>query len=245
MLSVSSGQSGLICPLDVLASHTDIYVYKYIAMSLVLVARFKNESHIMYEFIHHYLYEGVDHFILIDDGSDDNYLQNNPWLGELVGRDIVAIHNSTTNQIDNYDVFLDQIKQHKWAIVCDMDEFMFSVDPHTRLIDVLDSKCDTYDYIKVYWKMFTHTQKFQPVSVIDDATYTHHTPIDPSSPSKGIKCIAKTQHIAHIDIHWIGFDTVIRTLDLDNCHNDLIQSNHYAPNRMSSCMGSKNNGVAG
>ena len=46
-------------------------------MSLCLTVRFKNERHIMYEFINHYLEEGVDRFILIDDNSDDNYLELN------------------------------------------------------------------------------------------------------------------------------------------------------------------------
>lgn len=40
------------------------------------MSRFKNERHIMYEFIHHYMAEGVDCFILIDDNSDD-YLEHN------------------------------------------------------------------------------------------------------------------------------------------------------------------------
>ena len=41
--------------------------------SLCLVAIFKNESHILKEFITHYIKQGVDHFFLIDNGSNDNY----------------------------------------------------------------------------------------------------------------------------------------------------------------------------
>ena len=33
---------------------------------------FKNEEHIIKEWIEHYLYHGVEHFYLIDDNSDDN-----------------------------------------------------------------------------------------------------------------------------------------------------------------------------
>ena len=42
-------------------------------MSLLVISRFKNERHILYEWIHHYLLEGVDHFFLIDDHSNDEY----------------------------------------------------------------------------------------------------------------------------------------------------------------------------
>ena len=39
-------------------------------MKLGLMAMFKNEGHILYEFINHYMLEGVDQFILIDDNSE-------------------------------------------------------------------------------------------------------------------------------------------------------------------------------
>ena len=57
-----------------------------------LLTRFKNESHIMYEFINHYLEEGVDNFILIYDNSDDDYINlNKDWLDELIKQKKVQI----------------------------------------------------------------------------------------------------------------------------------------------------------
>lgn len=54
-------------------------------MSICLIVRFKNERHIMFELIHHYLAEGVDCFILIDDNSNDNYLElNKDWMDDLI-----------------------------------------------------------------------------------------------------------------------------------------------------------------
>lgn len=38
-------------------------------------AIFKNEAHILEEWIQHYLAEGVDHFYLIDNGSTDNFME--------------------------------------------------------------------------------------------------------------------------------------------------------------------------
>ena len=34
----------------------------------------KNESHIMKEWLQHYIQQGVDYFFLIDNGSNDNYM---------------------------------------------------------------------------------------------------------------------------------------------------------------------------
>ena len=196
-------------------------------MSLVVVTRFKNESHIMYEFIHHYLQEGVDHFILIDDNSDDNYLQNNEWLRELIRTNVVEFKKSLTGQQTDADHHLKDIKQYTWVLSCDMDEFMFSVTPNTRLKDILNTTYRSVDYIQVHWKLFTHKHKLQPISVIEDNVYTHSSLIDELSPSKGIKCIAKTEHIDNIRPHSIFFTRNIQQITLDNCHNTIIQNNHY------------------
>ena len=53
-------------------------------MSLCIITKFKNERHIMYEWIHHYLLEGADCIIMIDDHSDDDYLHLNNWLNPLI-----------------------------------------------------------------------------------------------------------------------------------------------------------------
>lgn len=37
-------------------------------------AIFKNESHILKEWIEHYFYHGVEHIYLINDNSTDNFL---------------------------------------------------------------------------------------------------------------------------------------------------------------------------
>jgi len=42
--------------------------------NLSVGALFKNESIIIKEWLEHYIYHGVEHFFLVDDNSDDNYL---------------------------------------------------------------------------------------------------------------------------------------------------------------------------
>ena len=56
---------------------------------------FKNERHIMYEFIQHYICEGVDKFILIDDNSGDNYIEyNKSWIILIKNETIIIIKNT-------------------------------------------------------------------------------------------------------------------------------------------------------
>ena len=42
-------------------------------MKICVVAIFKNESYVLKEWLEHYLREGVDTFLLIDNDSSDNY----------------------------------------------------------------------------------------------------------------------------------------------------------------------------
>jgi len=44
-------------------------IYNFVVCSV-----FKNESHILEEWINHYLFHGVDHIYLVNDFSTDNYL---------------------------------------------------------------------------------------------------------------------------------------------------------------------------
>ena len=93
-------------------------------MSLCVVTRFKNERHIFYEFINHYLMEGVDCLILIDDNSNDNYLKlNKKWLNDLIQSKKVIIKKSIDTQPKDYNFYLNIVNRFDWAIVCDMDEF--------------------------------------------------------------------------------------------------------------------------
>ena len=76
--------------------------------SICLLTRFKNERHILYEFINHYLEEGVDCFILIDDNSNDNYLEfNKEWINDLIeSKKIIIKKTQSERQVADYNFYL-------------------------------------------------------------------------------------------------------------------------------------------
>ena len=197
-------------------------------MSVCVLTRFKNERHIMYEFINHYLEEGVDCFILIDDNSNDNYLDlNKDWMDELIKSKKIIIEKGKTIQGKEYNLHLKKIKMFEWVIICDMDEFFFSVPQNSTLKSLLNNELIIYDYIRVPWKLFKHDCYYQPKSVINDNLYTHSKPIDPTSLMKGYKSIVKSKVIKSIGIHECRVEKKSKTLFIKNCHNNLIQNNHY------------------
>jgi hypothetical protein len=95
-------------------------------MSLCLVTIFKNEAHIIKEWIEHYLRQGVDKFFMIDNDSNDNYLD---FLKPYIEKNIVdlVIDAKKHAQAELYNTYyLEKSKNYDWAIVCDLDEFIYA-----------------------------------------------------------------------------------------------------------------------
>jgi len=89
-------------------------------------AVFKQEAHALREWIEHYLWLGVDHIYLINDGSTDDYLsQIEPYKTR-----VTLIENKVTferfgRQGRIYDAYLKKIPS-EWLLLVDLDEFLYS-----------------------------------------------------------------------------------------------------------------------
>ena len=199
-------------------------------MSLCIISKFKNERHILYEWVHHYLLEGANVIILIDDHSDDDYLECNKWMNRLINKGtLMIVPSMTDSQLGDYNYYLNKVKQYHWVIYCDLDEFFFSVPYKSKLKRVLNEKLSQFGLGQIKWKLFTHKCKFQPKSVINSNLITNRYNLTAKniSLSQGIKCIAKTKYLKRIDIHYLEFSRDIPKKKLYDRHNPLININHY------------------
>ena len=105
---------------------------------LSVLAIFHNESHIMKEWIQHYIAEGVDYFYLINNFSTDDFL---PILQQHCCSRVTLINSCTPNeelnsaQVESYVYMLrEHIKDNtEWLIIVDFDEFMYALDPNSML----------------------------------------------------------------------------------------------------------------
>ena len=92
-------------------------------------AMFKNESHSIKEWIRHYLHHGVEHFYLINDNSTDNFME---IIQEYIDNNIVTLFNDNEpyylgRQRNLYNRhILPRIKETKWLLVVDIDEYVWS-----------------------------------------------------------------------------------------------------------------------
>jgi hypothetical protein len=179
-------------------------------MSLCLIAIFKNESHIMKEWINHYINQGVDKFYLIDNGSTDNYLEIlTPFIIE---KRIELVKDNTRHaQTKLYNkYFLEKSKRHEWALVCDLDEFVYARNGYKTIKSYLNALHKTVTQIFIPWKMFgsngyNDLDKPQPESVIQ--SFTKRTDYDKTNIKYNLsKCIVRTSKLKWL---WIHYHTTI------------------------------------
>lgn len=126
-----------------------------------MLAIFKNESMNIKEWIEHYLWQGVDHFYMIDNGSTDAYQE---IVQPYIDKNLVTIVTRTERhkQTEHYnEVFVSQkIKENTtWLIVCDLDEFIFSEERTIR--EYLRGLNDAYACVYLEMKMFGSVDRYE------------------------------------------------------------------------------------
>ena len=129
---------------------------------LVVVGIFKNEAPNLGPWLHHYLNaQGAVAAILVDNGSTDDWQRAVAPFGDRVR---VTTDGAAHRQAALYDKYaLPLLKREfprDWAVVVDLDEYLYARDPAKRwpptlaqtVRDVLDP--GAANYFAVPWKMF-------------------------------------------------------------------------------------------
>lgn len=194
-------------------------IHKY---DLAVLAIFKNEGHIVNEWLQHYVNEGVKHFYLIDNDSTDNFTIDSKFSDK-----ITLFNRSGRYQEKHYNECVLPLKhEFRYLIVVDLDEFMFSVKG--TLAEYL--KEQDKDQILIPWKMFGSSGfKQQPDSVIQN--FVWRWGCLKNNTERLTKGIVKGSSLKKIGIHNHTMDTH-EILPVFNWKDDVsqlpIHLNHYA-----------------
>jgi len=134
---------------------------------LCIYTQFKNENHIMLEWIKHYFLEGADHIILVDNDSNDGFheskIRNIPNLSLFSCK---LRHKQTIIAQYIFDKYIE--KSFQWVIHLDMDEFLYA-RKYPSISDYLRQMNSTTKAIVIPWKCFgSNGHKDQPPNVIDN-----------------------------------------------------------------------------
>lgn len=112
---------------------------------LSIISIFKNEADVMKEWIEHHLLQGVDKFILIDNGSTDKFME---VLKPFIEDNIVTLHTDVRKHAQE-PIMIDMVNRYMnsstWVSHIDMDEFLYvrpyhGIDTVASLLDYLTKK---------------------------------------------------------------------------------------------------------
>ena len=193
--------------------------------NLSIMAIFKNETMNLRLWIEHYLWQGVDHFYLIDNGSTDSPLN---ILLEYIDKGIITYYYRAEKhkQSQHYRYVFDNenVKEKtKWLCICDLDEFFFGTE--NKLIVSLD-EFNNYDAI------YTNSYFYGSDNLIDQPTDIRKSIIHRTNDTaNGTKYIFKTSSInnsSEIWIHWlVEPGTLTKKMHNEIFTNTTIRLNHY------------------
>ena len=136
---------------------------------LGLVAYFKDEAHIMREWLLHYSRLGVARFFLYDNGSGDAYekeIRKAEVNATVINAPHLDQHKATVRG------FRRARRECEWVIVCDLDEFFYPPDGGT-ISGFLDGVPSRFKAVHVSWKNYLPAYCLQPTSCIECSMHWH------------------------------------------------------------------------
>jgi hypothetical protein len=194
--------------------------------NLSVLCIFKNETMNLKIWIEHYLWQGIEHFYLIDNGSTDTPLD---ILQEYIDKGIVTYYyrEEKHQQPQHYRYVFDNenLKEKtKWLCICDLDEFFFGTE--NKLINTLD---DFNNYDVIYTNSFFYGSDNLINHPKDVRIAIIHRQEDMEN---GIKYIFKPSCInnsSEIWIHWLVEPGTLqkKNLPTEIRDNKKIRLNHY------------------
>ena len=170
--------------------------------TLGVVAVFKNEGHILKEWVEHYINEGVEHFYLIDNGSTDS---SKEILKPYVEAGLVDVFSDARlhRQIQHMNQYvLPLANRCQWLLVVDLDEFLYARGQYTTIAQyaaTLDR--ESVAEVLIPWKIFGSSgHDEQPESVIQGFQRRWSYEVEP--PTTLFKALVNTSFLRRFDVHW-------------------------------------------
>lgn len=201
---------------------------------LCLIAIFKNESHVMQEWIHHYIREGVQKFFLIDNGSTDHYLHIlEPYIKDHIVELVVDDTRHSQSALYNKHFLIDS-KDYKWVLVCDLDEFVYARNGFKTILKYLTSVEDIVEQITIPWKLFGSSgyntiEHNQPEKIVPNFLFRKKASgkIEIKSITRTDKLLEIHQHRCHLLNKKMKHEDFFAEINEEELKNKFLHLNHY------------------
>jgi len=189
---------------------------------LSVIAIFKNETMNLKIWLDHYIWQGVEHFYLIDNDSDDNPMN---ILKEYIDNGYVTYHFGPEKHIQDshirfiFDKYELKLRTY-WLLYCDLDEFAFGINQ--KLVKCLN-QLEGYNVIYMNWLMFgSNGYIAHPYDIRTALTYR-----EPNFHEL-TKYIIKTDFLtdsSQINIHNVSYND--QRYIYNSTSDNLLRMNHY------------------
>lgn len=175
------------------------------AHELAICAIFKDEAAYLREWMEFHKLQGVEHFILYNHNSSDNYAE---VLAPYIARGEVTLKQwPYTFKYGDHDAwmkvqsgaYMDCISEHRddieWLAVIDIDEFLFCVDGQ-KLPDFLKSYRD-YPALCVNWVKFgtSHVEDLEPNKLLIEVLTSCIRPDPEKGENRFVKSIIQPRYV--------------------------------------------------
>jgi hypothetical protein len=141
---------------------------------LSVLATFKNEGHIIEEWLEHHIGHGVEHFYLVNDHSTDNSMS---LLQPYIENGIITMFNApnVNSQFRQVTLYRNSVvrllatNETRWVAIIDLDEFLYS--PKEVDIKTVLKEHEDLALVGLNWAWFgANSYAKQPGSVIQSFT---------------------------------------------------------------------------
>jgi hypothetical protein len=223
--------------------------------SITLLAIFKNESHVLSEWIDSHAAEGVDKFILVNNNSSDDF-ESAIGSARYAYR-VTLLHDSITHRQSHiYNTAFNshiQGSDSEWLLVCDLDEFVYARNGFATITDYLRTVPKDVSCIALPWKLYGSSgfDKHPETGVVSNFTYRDdYEPKGDGKIMNGMcspgwmysKYIARISQIINLQVHKVTIksgrlllpdgnngtpDSDFQLITEDSLKNYNLHINHY------------------
>ncbi|MBP1204553.1 hypothetical protein JOD97_002595 [Duganella sp. 1411] len=206
------------------------------ACQLAVMAIFRNEAHVLREWLEHYLRFGVERFYLINNNSDDGHLD---VLAPYLGTGTVHLFECERDgyQIGAYTELLAHIRgRAHWLGIFDLDEFIYSCDG--KGLPTVLARFGDAEAVLIPWLSFGSSGHHeQPASVVHGFTRRGPAQISRSFLKPFVRPDAISEMLHHNPRTHLGRKVLADGSPVDdasfiNLHEDQLDrfallNNHY------------------
>jgi glycosyltransferase involved in cell wall biosynthesis len=204
---------------------------------LSILAIFKNEAHILADWIDSHAAEGVDHFILVNNNSTDDY---RAAIAQSHHADRVSILQDERPyaQASIYNTAYSEViagTGTEWLLVCDLDEFIYARGDHRTIPSFLATLPEDIAAVSIPWKMFgssshdRHPQGPVYANFLHRDDYKPSQAIGPGMPTSGqicSKCIVRTSALFTVGV---PYHFLINGRTVDPCGQEMPADTPFKP----------------